>query len=318
MGPLLQVDGKEATPRGGWKKSGLGKWRIGPFTIRAVLAEIEGEPEGGEGSELRLTVRGTPPAKPYELRWAFELPPKRCVWRGESGGGFLTPGPPEKGGDSLLGIAGSIFAAGEGLSAAAPRGRTRIDFAFDESGMCGLGGPTTRAAKGTYHESPDSAALRQSVMRSTATAPHLEWYLLADAQNFREAFRDQGGAREWAFRCGMRARKGPFDDADLYRFAAGFNRPGELVNPRALDAGDGAWLNVSGKRVLILAVRREGRSVIVDLFNTSARRRTVTLTSRLASRRRITLTDMLTRPISSCPRGRITIAAKAFARVVIA
>ena len=82
--------------------------------------------------------------------------------------------------------------------------------------------------------------------------------------------------------------------------------------------GRGVRAIVSGKRILILAVRREGRSVIVDLFNTSARRRTVTLTSRLASRRRITLTDMLTRPISSCPRGRITIAAKAFARVVIA
>ena len=116
----------------------------------------------------------------------------------------------------------------------------------------------------------------------------------------------------------MRARKGPFDDADLYRFAAGFNRPGELVNPRALDAGDGNWLNVSGKRVLILGVRREGRGVIVDLFNTSARPQTIILTGRLASRGRITLADMLTRPVSSCPRGELKIPPKAFARAVIA
>ena len=313
MEPLLQIDGKELRLAGRWDRTGCGKWRAGPFGIEATIIALDECP----GVELQLAVRGKPPAKPYELRWLFELPQKRCVWRGESGGGFVTPGPPEKGGDSLLGIFGSIFSAGEGLSAAAAGGRSCTDFAFDESGMCGLGGPTTRLARGWYHEKVDAEIRRHSAMRSTTTPGKLEWYLLGNAQNFREALLDQGGARAWQFRCGIRRRKGRFDDAELYRFAAGFNRPAEVVLASAAILANKPWLQINNDRVLVLNACRQGRKIVLNLFNTSQKRQRVSLSGRATAGRKIAKADMLGRVLANCPRGKLTIEPKAFVQVVI-
>ena len=315
MRPLLAVGGREAKVSGGWRIGGRGRWRAGPFTINAALIPLGGM------AELVLDVSGKPPAADagYELRWLFDLPWKRVRWRGESGGGFVTPGPAAKGGDSLLGIAGSIFSAGEGLSVAPASGRasSRIDFAFGESGMCGLGGRTTAVARGTYGERHDGDALRGALMNSTATAGRLEWYLLSTGQNPREALIDQGGARKWRFRCAMRRCRGGFDDAELYRFAAGRDHPGEIVAAEAVELGAGPWLGIEpGGDVLFLGARREKRSLVIDLYNTSAKRSEVKLAGRGLAGRKLASADMLGRSGKTIRGGRLEIAPRAFARVV--
>jgi hypothetical protein len=314
MTPRLGLNGRDTDVRGGWDDQFHGQWRAGPFRIRAELTPFD----RGQAAELALDVEGTPPDRPYYLRWGFVLPWKRCRWRGESGGGFVTPGPTGKGGDSLLGIAGSVFAAGEGLSAAGGGGRRCIDFAFDESGLCGLGGPTARLATGWYGQKADSALLRQVIWSNCTTRGVLDWYLLGTGQNPREALLDQGGARRWRFRCGLRWRAGGFDDAALHRFAAGFNHPAELVHPRRTADLLIPWLELRGSdRILVLGALRERKKLAIDLFNTAAKAQSVTLGGRAVRGRKIAQADMLARIITR-PRGRrLRLAAGAFGRVVI-
>lgn len=218
----------------------------------------------------------------------------------------------------MLGIAGSIFAAGEGLSAAGVGGRRCIDFAFDESGMCGLGGPTARLATGWYRQKPDPALLRRVIWSDCITPGVLDWYLLGTGQNPREALLDQGGARRWRFRCGLRWRAVGFNDAALYRFAAGFNRPAELAHPRGVTDLLTPWLELRGSgRILVLGALRGRKKLTIDLFNTAARAESVTLGGRAVRGRKIVQADMLSRIVGR-PRGRkLRLAAGAFGRIVI-
>ena len=218
----------------------------------------------------------------------------------------------------MLGIAGSVFAAGEGLSATGAGGRRCIDFAFDESGMCGLGGPTARLATGWYGQKADPGSLRRVIWSNCTTRGVLDWYLLGTGQNPREALLDQGGARHWHFRCGLRWRAGGFDDAASYRFAAGFNRPAELAHPRGATDLLTPWLELRGSdRILILGALRARNALMIDLFNTAAKAESVTLGGRAVQGRKMAQADMLGR-ILSRPRGRkLHLAAGAFGRVAI-
>jgi hypothetical protein len=219
--------------------------------------------------EWVFEVTGEPPSTDYELCVRFDLPWKRCEWRGESGGGFVTPGPTNKGGDSLLGIAGSIFSVGEGLSAKSKQGNQRIDFAFDESGYCGLGRRTTLHARGLYQDAPDPNLMRECLMRSTETEATLYWYLLSNQQNFREALLDQAGVRQWRFRCGVREVEGGFDDVSLYHFATGFNREAEIAAEDVISPQK-RWLEITPASVIVLGCRWRDDRVEVDLYNTQS------------------------------------------------
>jgi hypothetical protein len=328
MQPLLIVGEHELEAEGGWSAgrlsagglpaAGRGRWRIGPLNV-----EAEGRPSPlGEGLELVLSVEGVPPEEPYELRWLFDLPWRGATWRGESGGGFVTPGPVEAGGDSLLGVTGSIFSCGEGLCAASVVGETVLDFAFDQTGLCGLGGRSTWAAQGTYGERLPPDVVRLSTWDSTHTPGRLEWYLLATAQNHREALLDQGGARRWSFRCALRQRyssgSGAFDDAALYRFACGANTPAELVDPDAWPY-EGPWLAIEGgEEVLVLGAHRGASgATCVDLYNTSKERVSLVLHGPAVEGRAIQWADMLGRVQSTCPGGQVRIDPLAFARVML-
>ena len=328
MRPLLIVGERELNAEGGWDTGGHGQWQIGAFRVHA-----QGQPSPlGEGLELTLTVEGEPPEAPYELRWLFDLPWPAATWRGESGGGFVTPGPADAdatangaaiGGDSLLGVTGSIFACGEALSASNAAGAGGVDFAFEQTGLCGLGGRTTRAAQGSYGERLPPEIARLSTWESTRTPARLEWYLLATAQNHREALLDQGGARRWAFRCVLRARPGPPDDAALYRFACGANTPAGLVNPEAW-SHTGPWLEVQGNEgVLVLGAHRgdlaegDGAEIGLDLYNTHSEPATVTLYGPALEGRTAVTADMLGRVEATCAEGIVTLAPLAYLRVLL-
>jgi hypothetical protein len=324
MRPLLIVDDCEIDAEGGWRANGRGQWRIGAFSVEAV-----GRPSPlGEGLELLLSVEGAPPEEPYELRWLFDLPWTQAAWRGESGGGFSTPGPVKAGGDSLLGITGSIFSCGEGLSAISPAGEGVLDFAFDQTGLCGLGGRSTRAAQGAYGERLPPDVARLSMWHSTHTPARLEWYLLATAQNHREALIDQGGARRWSFRCTLRQRQvapgdTTFSDVALYRFACGANTPAELVDPDAWPYA-GPWLVVDGdlavdrEGVLVLGAHRDvGGATCIDLYNTRREQVSPVLRGPAVEGRTVRLADMLGRVQSACPGGRVSVEPLAFARLTL-
>jgi hypothetical protein len=258
-----------------------------------------------------------PPEEPYELRWLFDLSWEEVIWRGESGGGFVTPGPPQQGGDSLLGITGSIFSCGEGLSAMRPGGDACIDFAFDQTGLCGLGGRSTRAAQGTYGERLDPETVALSVWTSTRTPGRLELYLLGTQQNHREALLDQGGARRWQVRCGLRRRAGGFDDAALYRYACGFNYSAEIVDPEAWACGE-QWLASSGSEgVLLLSAHRGGRATCLDLYNTLPEPASFSLSGPAVEGRGVRCADMLGRIQAERPGGKVSIDPLAYLRMLI-
>jgi hypothetical protein len=312
MRPVLFLGGQELHGQGGW----LGKtgcWRIGNFKIETRVCPSAVT----EAQEVDVQVTGAPPAEPYELRWIFRLPWPTCSWRGETGGGFVTPGASDRGGDSFLGMAGSIFSCGEGLSARSPDRTWCLDFAFDQSGMCGLGGRTTQRAHGTYHEKVKLLRPEQAIMVSTKTHGKLEWYLLATAQNHPEAFRNQGGARRWQFRCTIRQRPGGFNDAALYRFAAGCHYPGELVAPGYVRSNNDHWLKISGTAgVLCLYAARRGKTIRIDLYNTLTQKATCTVSGQII-KGRIRQTDILGRSQRTCRDGRVELGPLEFGRLII-
>ena len=327
MKPLLILGDEELEAQGGWSIAGDGKWRIGPFTITSdsFFFLAVGDPTSeisplmtDEGIELVLSIEGTPPDEPYELRWLFDLPWENCMWRGESGGGFVTLGPSDKGGDSLLGITGSIFSCGEGISAADPDGQTCIDFAFDHSGMCGIGGRSTQAGTGGYGERLGAETANLSVLKSLLTKGRLELYILGNKQNFREALIDQGGTRQWKIRCGIRERAGSFDDIALYRFACGFNYPAELVNPELLNRKGDAWLAIqNGKGVIPLDVCRDGESTQLDFYNTLKEKTSFVLTGEVTENRIVRRADMLGRIKDVCLNGEVEIDPMAYLKVIV-
>ena len=129
-------------------------------------------------------------------------------------------------------------------------------------------------------------------MRGIETEATLFWYLLSNQQNRREALLDQAGARHWRFRCGVRMVTGAFDDVDLYRFAAGFNRTAELIDADRAHFGND-WLSSTSNSILVLGCRRRGDGVEVDLYNTRQRLCHTTLNGTLVRNATLTRTDML-------------------------
>ncbi len=313
MGPVLLDNGREAAPRGGWTADGRGRWQVGPFSVRASVCRSAVV----DGTELELSVAGKPPEGSYALRWRFGLPWKRCTWRAESGGGFRTSAPARAGGDLLAGVAGCCIAVGEGLSAAPPGGRSSVDFAFDESGICGLGGPMTELSKGDPGGRLGSAYAPNGVMRRKTTPGVLEWYLLCTDPLAHEAFADQGGARAWRFQCAFRRRAGGFDDVALYRFAAGFCRPGELVSVRAAKPVSEPWLVLDKDDVLVLGAGRTRDGLSIDLYNTARHPVTVRFRGSAVEGRRVALTDMLERAERPCADGSARLGPCAFARLLV-
>jgi hypothetical protein len=314
MSPFCcRADGSLMETGGGWNESlASGEWMVGPFRVSAGLCPW---PDGG--SELRLEVAGVPPEDAYELCWRVSLGWPECIWRGESGGGFVTPGPVERGGDSLLGIAGSVFSAGEGLSAAAGWRGPRIDFAFDESGVCGLGARTTQLARGTYGERVDDELIRRASMTGCQTPGVLWWCLLGNSQNHRETLLDQGGCRAWSFRCGIREVDRPFDDAGLYRFAAGFNRPAELLPPGQFGASRGPWLAVEpDDALLVLGAARTKCGLEIDLYNAADRAVEAVMRGRAVRARALATADMLGRHPQPMRRGGFQVPPRAFVKVL--
>jgi hypothetical protein len=313
MKPLLIVGDEELAATGGWDRVGRGEWQIGPFQIATKGSPLMAD----EGLALQIAIAGAPPEEPYELRWLFDLPWEEVTWRGESGGGFVTPGPADRGGDSLLGITGSVFSCGEGLSVAAPEGTAGLDFAFDQSGLCGLGGRSTRAAVGNYGQRLDDEVVSRSVWTSVFTKGQLELYLLGNKQNPREALLDQGGAREWTVRCGLRRRSGPFDDAALYRFACGVNVPAERIDPQRWPHG-ASWLTIQdGPGIIPLALHRAGHTTRLDVYNTLPEAASFTLSGPAVQNRSIVRADMLDRVVDVCADGRVAVDPLAYLRVII-
>ncbi|MCC7145333.1 MAG: hypothetical protein IT443_02700 [Phycisphaeraceae bacterium] len=306
MGPMLDVvDARPISPRNYVSlPGGKRRWRLGPFSVTVATAPLPDD----DGIELLIDVKGTPPREGYNLSWTMTMPWNRCVWRGESGGGFATPGPSDKGGDSLLGVAGSAFVAGEGLSVC-NAGRTQgLDMALDQSGACRFGN-LLEAGAGRHDPKP---------FRSVVTDNRFQWHLMGTGQNPKEALEDQGGHRAWRFRCAIRTRRGGFDDAQAYRFAAGFNRLGEVVDPALMRWTGKSWLTVApDRRVLVLnATVRDGHTS-VDFYNTAKSAQTITLSGPAVTGRALHRADLLGRVLGPCARRSLTIAPMTFARVRI-
>jgi len=313
MQPALSVDGREVPPEGGWRGPRHGSWQVGPFRVEARLSPAW----TGDGTELRLTVRGTPPDVSHALRWRMDMPWPRCKWRGESGGGFVTQAPDEAGGDLLMGIAGSCLPVGGGLSALSPEGSQRVDMAFDQSGICGPGGATVELARRDPEGCVVSDYASDGRMRHPDTRGRLDWYLLTNGPLPRESIPDQAGAREWRFRCALRPRPGGFDDIALYRFAAGLWHPAELVQPE-LASGE-SWLRMEpDERLIVLGAAPLEDGVRVDLYNPAPEAVQVAVAGRGVRGRRVQWADMLGRPEQDCPEGRVAVEPVSFARLLIA
>lgn len=320
MEPYLVIGDKHIAGQGTWHKArACGEWQVGPFTVNAQLMAL---PYTKGAAELRLTVSGTPPEKPYELCWLFHLPWRKVVWRGESGGGFCSPGAVDRGGDSLLGIRGSVFMAGEGLSAAPVRGNSRLDFALDESGACGLAERTTTWAYGYYDETVTDDHTARAMPQTRVTAGKMYWYLLANAQNHKEALLDQGGTRRWSFRCGLQLVKAAFNDVSLYQFAAGFNHRGEVASSGIVPASSTRWLQVSPEdRMTVLSVSRTVKQGVpvyeVDLYNTAPEATQMTFSGDLFRGRRAHRADMLGRRLKQLRAKSTRLEAHEFARLIV-
>ena len=192
-----------------------------------------------------------------------------------------------------------------------------MDFALDESGICGLGGPTTELAAGDPHGRLADSYRPDGRMRGRTTRGALEWYLLTTDPLPYEAIPDQGGARRWTFRCAFRKRTGPPDDVALYRFAAEFLRPGEVVSLRNSARIGDAWLHVEGKSVLVLGAMPRAKGLHVDLYNTSARKVTLRLRGRALEGHSLALSDVLERRRRPLRGGRAELAPLEFARLIV-
>jgi hypothetical protein len=314
------IGDKRITGQGTWHKARVcGEWQVGPFKVNAQLMAL---PYTKDSAELHLSVSGTPPEEPYELCWLFHLPWRKVVWRGESGGGFCSPGAVDRDGDSLLGIRGSVFMAGEGLSAAPVRGNSRLDFALDESGACGLGERTSTWAYGYYGETVTDDHIARSMPQTRVTAGELYWYLLANAQNHKEALLDQGGTRRWSFRCAVRLVKAGLSDVDLYQFAAGFNHRGEVASSQIVPVSSAPWLNVNPEdRVIMLSVSRAVKQGVtayeVDLYNTAPEAIQITFSGELFRGRRAHRADMLGRRLKQLRTKSTRLEAHEFARLIV-
>jgi len=302
------VEGREQPVTGGWASPAEGRWQAGPFAVSARLL-----PAPGDATELALLVEGVPPAGSYALRWSLRLPWQRARWRAETGGGFMTYAPAEAGGDLLMGIAGSCVAVGHGLCAFAPDGTERLEFAFGESGLCGLGGPMTELAAGDPNGLLSESYTPAGVMVDETTLGILDWYLLTTDPLPNEQIPDQGGARRWAFRCAFRGAAGPPDDAALYRFAAGFATPGLIAEEAEADGLDAGWLDLGTPDVLVLGMEDDGTLLSADLYNTSAEPAALAPTGTAVEGARAVLADMLSRPLA----GPLTVPARSFARLLI-
>jgi hypothetical protein len=128
---------------------------------------------------------------------------------------------------------------------------------------------------------------------------------------------DQGGARRWAFRCGLRRRAGSFDDAALYRFACGFNYPGEIVEPKLWHHG-AQWLSIAGNDgVVALGAHRAKEKTCVDLYNTLHQGASCRLSGPAVEGRTVRGADMLDRVQSECPGGEVQIDPLAYVRVLV-
>jgi hypothetical protein len=309
MLPVLCVQDRELPPIGGWKDA-VGSWTAGPFDVRARAMFMGGY------DRLDILVKGKPPEEPYELTWQFVLPWKTCRYRGDSGGGFSTAGPAEKNGGALLGIVGSVYSCGSGISARSVNGAEVLDLAFEESGILGLGGRTTPIARGHYHERVGKDLVRQAVLSSTAVPGELHWYLLATSQNPSEAIPHQGGARSWRWSCATRFRSGGFDDQQLYQFATGFRTQGEIVAGIAETASRLVVSHAHG--VIILGLQSVDSGIRIDLYNSDKEERSVILSGPVSEGKRVYRCDMLGRTRELCPRGEIRISGRAYQRVVLA
>ncbi|MFO7956854.1 MAG: hypothetical protein R6X33_07110 [Candidatus Brocadiia bacterium] len=313
MRPVLSLDGVDVPPDGGWRSDRRGTWQAGPFRVEARLSSAW----TGDGTELDLTVRGTPPDGGYALRWRVEMPWPRCSWRAESGGGFVTQAPDTDGGDLLMGIAGACLPVGGGLSALSPDGSGRVDMAFDQSGVCGPGGATIELARRDPGGWVAADYASDARMRGADTRGRLDWYLLTNQPLPHEAIPDQGGAREWRFRCALRARPGGFDDVALYRFAAGLWHPAEVIEPEHAPAEP--WLRVEpDDRIIILGAAPLAQGIRVDLYNPGREAVEVIARGPAVKGRRVQRADMLGRAEQDCPAGRVTVGPVSFARLLIA
>lgn len=297
MRPVCGIEGKPVKVTGRWNADGShGKWRVAGFTLEA---DWRPSPIGEGAWELSVQVAGQPPSGSYELVWEMTLPWDRVRWRGETGGGFVTPGPADRGGDWLGGVGGSVFAAGDGLAAIGRRGC--LAMAFEQTGMCRL------------------ADLDGSQpLRSLKTDGRMGWVLLGTGINPTEAVRDQAGDRAWRFCCTLRRGMGALSDVTLHQFATGCYRVGEIVDGARLPASRSKepWLDVKSKSVIPLAVRRRGRQTEIDLYNTAEGRVLATVRGAALRRRQLSQTDMLGRMQRAMPDGRVSLAGRAFGRVV--
>ena len=154
-------------------------------------------------------------------------------------------------------------------------------------------------------------------MRGRTTTGVLDWYLLTTDPLPHETILDQGGARRWTFRCAFRRRTGRPDDVALYRFAAEFLRPGEVVSLRNAARIGEPWLEVEGKSVLVLGAMPRRKGLHVDLYNTSKRSVQVRVRGRAVEGRTLSLTDVLERRLRPVRGGRIELAPLEFARLVM-
>ena len=140
----------------------------------------------------------------------------------------------------------------------------------------------------------------------------------AEIAKLREAIRDQGGTREWSFRCAVRRRAGGFDDAGLFRFAASFATRAERLSPARLLRLSEALLEARGSRdVIVLGLRRRGRDLELDLYNTAPRPRTVKLVGTLTEGRGVNTCGLLGGEMVPCPGGAVVARPQTYTRVVL-
>lgn len=271
MRPVMYMNSQEVAIEGGWRAPDRGEWTIGNLSLIARVELLESETQ-----RLFIHISGIVPDGSYELSWLMKLPWETCTWLLESGGAFITPGAVARGGDSLEGVIGCVSVVGEGMQAIGPDGGA-ILFAFNETGICGLGRRSTTISLPRSDNQPlDADAV--PYQDTLQTSGKLYWFLLGSELNGRESYKQQMGAHHWTFHCTLQRADHVVTPADLYRFACGANRPAALIPAAAWPHGAHSALVISGSREVVpLGLRRRGAQTEINLFNCSAAPVRVTL-----------------------------------------
>ncbi|MEM4248652.1 MAG: hypothetical protein QXH80_05250, partial [Candidatus Nanoarchaeia archaeon] len=312
MRPILFINSKEVSLQGGWKNAGEGQWSFEKLSISAYIENSLDK----NAQNLFVQISGIIPDGIYELSWLFTMPWKTCSWLMESGGAFIKPGNISQGGDSLEGVIGSVSVAGEGLQAISTKGDTML-FAFNETGICGLGRRTTKISlpRGE-NEAPDNDSF--PYQDSTLTEGKLYWFLLGSELNGRESYKKQMGTTSWQFHCRIQPVDTALSAAEMYRFVCSANRPAVIIPAKLWQYGKNSALQIgNSNEVLPLGLSRRGAETEINLFNCDKRPVQIKLEGELTKNNEIFSLNMLGGNKVPVSQNQLEIPAENFQKILL-